>query len=1526
MKIFTPKLILMVAFTMSATITFAQNIYQTVGIIGSATANGWGASTPMQLSSASDPHQWTLTLMLNAGEAKFRANDSWSVNWGASNFPSGNAFQDGPNIPIATGGYYTVSFNDVTGAYNFQNLNATEYATVGLIGSATSNGWDSSTAMTKDPADPHKWSLNITLTNGEAKFRANNSWDVNWGNNSFPAGTAFQNGQNIPVTAGQYLVTFNDVSREYYFQNLNPVTYATVGIIGTATPHGWDASTAMNPGNSPNRWTLTVFLTTGELKFRANNSWDVKWGGTDFPSGNGVPNGSNIQIPESAYYTITFDDVTLAYSFTKLNPPTYTTIGIIGTATAHGWDSSTPMNVQSDGHTWTLENTRLFSGEAKFRANNSWTVNWGSTSFPSGTGSQDGANIPVPAGVYNISFNDVTRAYNFELVDETIDAIVVLDPALPAADESVTITYDASQGTSGLRGAEKVYMHSGIILSGYDGTGWSNVVGNWGADDGVGQMTKVPGEENKWQITLPSVRQYYNVGNVPVFRLGMVFRNGDGTQTGKSATDGDIFVNINAGDFVRVTAPVASEIFAVAGEGLNFSVEASEVAESFVVEINDGVTSVSYNGGGAQTFSGSYPITRSADLEITVTAAIDGGSTTVSTEKQVRVIVRQPNVVAALPDGAHSGINYDLNDPTKATLVLLAPAKDFVYAVGDFNNWTVSDDYQMKQTPDGEYFWITLSGLEPGREYVYQYWVEGTIKVGDPYADKVADPYNDQNIPASIYPNPVQYSNRDFGIATVLQTAQQPFEWTHPVAAEGQPAKEDLVIYELLLRDFLGSHSYQDLADTLSYLKRLGVNAIELLPIMEYEGNESWGYNPSYLFAPDKYYGTKNDLKAFINEAHKQGFVVLLDMVLNHQFGQSPMVRMYFDNANGRPSPESPWFNQEPTHPFNVGYDFNHESAYTKRYVDDVNRYWLEEYHFDGYRFDLSKGFTQVNNPNDVGAWSAYDQSRINILKRMTDVIWETDADAYVIFEHLAVNEEEKVLADYGIMLWGNMNHAYNSAINGHANTDLNWTLSSTRGWSENNLVPYMESHDEERLMVRAQSEGLQLGDYNIKDIPTALQRVKMASAFFYPLPGPKMLWQFGELGYDVSINFNGRTGNKPIPWGDEDGLNYHQDPERIRLYKTTAAIIDLVNDHSEVFETGSFSWTPGGQFRKINVSHPTMNVVIAGNLGLTPGTMQPGFSHTGTWYDFFTGRAFTVSSTSQSVGLEAGEFHIYVDQPVEFPEKGLVYTPIVISTPTNLIASTGFGTVSLSWDDNSDGEDGHLIERKAEDESEFHSVVTLDQDSDNYLDHAVVDGVTYAYRVQAISDSHDDSPFSNIATANLVLNTPGGLSALSANRRSVVLTWTDSSSHEDAYVIERAVSSGSHVSDFTVLAEVPTDETTFTDSDIRPGKEYHYRVMAKDSDEFSGYSNGANIRTAGNGSLVSIYPNAATDLLYITSTEEKASRVQIVNMQGMSMAKFDLPGGGEKQLQVSSWPEGIYLVESQAGSSTVREQLVIKR
>lgn len=313
------------AFTYSNTATLGITPYVafiSLGIIGDATPGGWDIDTDMRRPEANQPAQWTVTLYLEGGKsAKFRANDGWTDAWGATSFPSGTASSapGSPNVPISTSGYYKVDFNAGSGVYSFTLLTTPTYATIGIIGSATANGWnDPDTDLTNDPSNAHLWTGTITLTEGFVKFRANNAWDVSWGGTTFPSGHATPN-PDIAVTAGTYSVRFNDATGEYQFMPAATAQpYTSIGIIGDSTPGGWadDTDLIQNPSNHY-LWSKTVILTTGEAKFRANNEWTVSWGGSTFPNGiSTTDNGPNIPVTPGTYF-VTLNTGTGQYTFLK---------------------------------------------------------------------------------------------------------------------------------------------------------------------------------------------------------------------------------------------------------------------------------------------------------------------------------------------------------------------------------------------------------------------------------------------------------------------------------------------------------------------------------------------------------------------------------------------------------------------------------------------------------------------------------------------------------------------------------------------------------------------------------------------------------------------------------------------------------------------------------------------------------------------------------------------------------------------------------------------------------------------------------------------------------------------------------------------------------------------------------------------------------------------------------------------------------------------------------------------------------
>lgn len=809
--------------------------------------------------------------------------------------------------------------------------------------------------------------------------------------------------------------------------------------------------------------------------------------------------------------------------------------------------------------------------------------------------------------------------------------VITWEPLFVTSEDTITIIFDATEGNGELAGATPpIYAHTGVITDmSTNPNDWRYVQGDWGTADANVLMQSLGGD--KYQIKY-HIRSYYGVPlGEEITHLAFVFRNTNGSKVGRATDGSDIFLPLSQpGLSATFSAPTDLPYFAELGE--TFAVKVEAVAADNIELFVDNVSVAS-----SATSPLNYNLTVSDTDPKWVKYVVSNDTESVA--DSFFCVVNEVTVLP-LPTGIQDGINY-INDET-VVLSLYAPQKEFIYVIGDFTNWQIQPDYLMNRSTDGIRHWLEISGLEPGVEYGFQYFVEGILKIGDPYSEKILDGWNDGDIPESVYPDLKPYpAGQTSGMVSVLETGQTPYDWQTPTY--DKVPKEDLVIYELLVRDFVGTHSYETLIDTLDYLENLGINAIELMPIMEFEGNESWGYNPMYHLAPDKYYGTREALKAFIDECHSRGIMVILDMVLNHAFGQSPLVQLYWTGT--QPSANSPWFNQEATHPFNVGFDFNHESTATKLFVDRVNTFWLEEYKFDGFRFDLSKGFTQTNNPTNVTAWGIYDASRITLLKRMADVVWETDPEAYVILEHFAANGEETELSEYGMMTWGNAVHNYNEATMGYlGGSNFDWISYQERGWDNPHVVGYMESHDEERLMFKNTQFGNSSGTYDVKELETGLARNGMAAAFFFTIPGPKMVWQFGELGYDVSIDDPCRVCNKPILW------EYWDEPARRELYNTYRSLIHLKTEYN-TFRTDDFQLSLSGAAKRIQLNHDDMNAIVMGNFDVVPTSVTPNFSHTGIWYDYFTGEELNITNASISYTYAPGEYHIYTDEPLPLPD-----------------------------------------------------------------------------------------------------------------------------------------------------------------------------------------------------------------------------------------------------------------------------------
>ncbi|MBQ3606713.1 MAG: hypothetical protein II991_00290 [Bacteroidales bacterium] len=819
---------------------------------------------------------------------------------------------------------------------------------------------------------------------------------------------------------------------------------------------------------------------------------------------------------------------------------------------------------------------------------------------------------------------------------------ITVEPAYPAADKPCTIVFKPSSDNPLYGYADELYGHFGVVVEGE----WMFVPTEWGTTDEKTHFKKVA--ENHWEFKMePSIREYFGSGETPVTKIALIVRTADGNT---KSHDADQFCSVYDDKF--------------------------EVEEFIPDEV----------------------------------------------------------VGKWLPEGVKQGINY--NEDGSVTFVLYDKDKagashTYCYIVGDWNNWERVKEGAMYRDNSAGMWWITLDGFDADKEYRFQYRLGNAsgsdTYVSDPYTEIVYDQWNDQyidGVPA--FPEGAK------ALVSAFQINRPSYSWKHSDFKVED--KHDLVIYEMLFRDFTTSQDIEGAMAELDYIENLGVNAIQLMPVQEFDGNLSWGYNPNHWFALDKYYGTRDEYKAFIDECHARGLAVIIDVVYNHATGSHPWAKMWW---NGSATAENnPFFNVTPTHPYNVYHDMNHENAMVKEHVKRSLEYLLTEYDVDGFRFDLTKGFTQTDSGGDngdVAKWGRYDQSRVDILKGYADHIWSVNDNAVVIFEHLSDWDEEKVLAEHGMQLWRNVNHEYRSAVSGGTGNFTNMYSNAPFG----GFVGYMESHDEERLCYGAagSSDGswgicgtmtnwssdvtmsadgpfvvaknftftaddefklryagdwgrnygtstagykLPLGtgyklssnaqnmkapaagsydvyfceavetiwmmtpgqrpeepDVEVSDedaLTVAMRRAGASAAFFLTVPGPKMIWQFGEIGYDYTIEHNGRTGEKPVVTAE-----YMADPARKGLYDTYATLLKFRRENPRFFDKDAkFEWTPSGAVKKITCSVDGKTFHVVGNFGKTSTTYTV---PSGSWTDYING-----GPVSGSVTLKQGEFRLLTD------------------------------------------------------------------------------------------------------------------------------------------------------------------------------------------------------------------------------------------------------------------------------------------
>jgi 1,4-alpha-glucan branching enzyme len=277
---------------------------------------------------------------------------------------------------------------------------------------------------------------------------------------------------------------------------------------------------------------------------------------------------------------------------------------------------------------------------------------------------------------------------------------------------------------------------------------------------------------------------------------------------------------------------------------------------------------------------------------------------------------------------------------------LFAPYNQGAILMGSFRDWK---EFPMQKDKDG-YFRVNID-LEDG-VYQYKFRIQSKswffepnqwIDVTDPYATNVDGMSEYENAIVSIKDG-----------KRIVDT----YVWKYD--DRPLPADHELVIYEMHVADFSGGEDdplqrgkYKHVIEKLDYLCDLGINAIELMPVKEYPGDYSWGYNPRHFFAPESSYGSTADLKRLVDECHGRGIRVIMDGIYNHSESASPLTQIDHDY----------WYHHSPRDPDNnwgpeFNYEFYDEKLETypaRRFIGETVRYWINEYHLDGIRYDAAR-------------------------------------------------------------------------------------------------------------------------------------------------------------------------------------------------------------------------------------------------------------------------------------------------------------------------------------------------------------------------------------------------------------------------------------------------------------------------------------------------------------------------------------------------------------------------------------------
>jgi 1,4-alpha-glucan branching enzyme len=541
---------------------------------------------------------------------------------------------------------------------------------------------------------------------------------------------------------------------------------------------------------------------------------------------------------------------------------------------------------------------------------------------------------------------------------------------------------------------------------------------------------------------------------------------------------------------------------------------------------------------------------------------------------------------------------------------LFAPYNKKASLIGSFSDW---QELPMHKGEDG-YFRVQVD-LEDG-DYQYKFRVQSKSWFFEPdqWVD-VNDPYV-TDIDNASQNGVVRIKDGDRIVDTYI--------WKHD--DQPLPADQALVIYELHVGDFSGGESdpnprgqYKHVVEKLDYLVDLGINAIELMPVKEYPGDHSWGYNPRYFFATESSYGTTDQLKHLIDECHGKGIRILMDGIFNHSEAESPLTQIDHDY----------WYHHDPRDPDNNwGPEFNYEHYDENldvkpawKFVGDVVRFWINEYHIDGIRYDAAR---QIAN-YDFMHWIVAETKQTASMKPF-----------YNVAEHIP---ETSSITNIDGPMDGCWHDSFYHCVVEHICGDtfdlerLKDVLDAKRqGFvGTTNVVNYLTNHDHDHVMA-------ELGDRQIFD-QAAFKRAKLGAVLLMTAMGVPLIWMGEEFG-----EYKHKTiDQSKIDWAL---LSNELNRGLLEYYK---GLINL-REHNHALYTENIEFFHENPDTKV-LAYTRWNdegsrVVVVANFSdqFIGGYTVPNFPKNGTWHEW-TG----------DYDVESGDNNILIDLP-EYEAKVLVW------------------------------------------------------------------------------------------------------------------------------------------------------------------------------------------------------------------------------------------------------------------------------